>query len=454
MSSINVAKKEKEYTHMGARAWEHLTPKQKLERTVMSCLLWENEHYEEGVSITERLSQLVEENETEDVIDIIDRAKFEMRLRHVPLFLVSELAKKANVRAIVRDIITRPDDMCELLAIYWRDGKKPLSNSIKRGIADAFHKFDEYQLAKYNGGKKAIKLRDVARIVHPSPVDITQEVLWGKLINGSLETPDTWEVALSATDDKRGEWNRLIQEKRLGGLAMLRNIRNMKEASVLRSLIKEGIDNIDAGRLLPINFIAAAKYNPEYEAEIEQKFFQCFTDKPKLKGRTILVIDTSGSMQSDLSNKGNMTRLDVAGALAAVGREMCEDVAVYCTAGNDSYRTHKTKVIPNRRGMSLSSYINNRDIFSEIGYGGIFLKQCMDYIYDKEKTADRIIILTDEQDCDYEKSPESANAFGDRNYLINVASNKNGVGYGKWHHIDGWSDRVLDYIVKYEELNE
>jgi len=37
-----------------------------------------------------------------------------------------------------------------------------------------------------------------------------------------------------------------------------------------------------------------------------------------------------------------------------------------------------------------------------------------------------------------------------RGYMINVASNQHGVGYGKWLHIDGWSDKVLDYLVKYE----
>ena len=31
-------------------------------------------------------------------------------------------------------------------------------------------------------------------------------------------------------------------------------------------------------------------------------------------------------------------------------------------------------------------------------------------------------------------------------YVINVASYKNGVGYGKWTHIDGWSEAVIEYI--------
>jgi 60 kDa SS-A/Ro ribonucleoprotein len=59
---------------------------------------------------------------------------------------------------------------------------------------------------------------------------------------------------------------------------------------------------------------------------------------------------------------------------------------------------------------------------------------------------DRLIVITDEQSHD--PVPQM------KGYMINVASNKNGVGYGRWLHIDGWSDKVLDYIVKYESANE
>jgi len=34
--------------------------------------------------------------------------------------------------------------------------------------------------------------------------------------------------------------------------------------------------------------------------------------------------------------------------------------------------------------------------------------------------------------------------------MINVASAKNGVGYGKWTHIDGFSEAVVDYIAELE----
>jgi hypothetical protein len=86
-----------------------------------------------------------------------------------------------------------------------------------------------------------------------------------------------------------------------------------------------------------------------------------------------------------------------------------------------------------------------------IGGGGIFLKQVIDYVRKEEKEkADRIIVITDEQDCDLVNKPTSAHPFGRTNYLINVASFKNGIGYGEWTHIDGWSEAVIAYIAELE----
>jgi 60 kDa SS-A/Ro ribonucleoprotein len=54
-----------------------------------------------------------------------------------------------------------------------------------------------------------------------------------------------------------------------------------------------------------------------------------------------------------------------------------------------------------------------------------------------------LIVITDEQSHDPVPQVQG--------YLINVASNKNCVGYGRWVHIDGWSDKVLDYIARLEK---
>ena len=38
-----------------------------------------------------------------------------------------------------------------------------------------------------------------------------------------------------------------------------------------------------------------------------------------------------------------------------------------------------------------------------------------------------------------------------KGYVINVAAYQRGIGYGKWNHIDGWSEAVFDYIVELEK---
>lgn len=90
-----------------------------------------------------------------------------------------------------------------------------------------------------------------------------------------------------------------------------------------------------------------------------------------------------------------------------------------------------------------------------LGGGGIFLNQVMRFLEPKHPNVDRVIVITDEQDCGLAgDSPLEAPAFGRVNYMINVGSFRNGIGYDKdkWVHIDGFSEQVLQYISAYEKL--
>lgn len=430
MASLN--RLVREYTHEGAPA-KRIDAVSQLERSVMSCLLWEGEFYESGETIASRIQGLCKEVPASEVARIAIQAKEDMRLRHVPLLLARELARtkegKVQLASLLPRLITRPDDITEFLALYWKDGKVPLAKQVDVGLGEAFRRFDEYSLAKYNGGSKAVKLRDAMRITRPKPANDEQSALWGKLIKGELATPDTWEVELSKGGDKKEAWVRLLSEGKLGGLAMLRNIRNMREAGVGDAQIREGIGGLNAGRLLPINFISAAKHNPQFEPEIEAKFFGCFAGKDKVAGATILLVDVSGSMDEKLSGKGELTRMDVACSLAMIAREMFADVRVMTFS-------NALADVPARRGFAL------RDaVVQSQPHSGTYLGKTVKHIVENIPH-ERLIVITDEQSRD---SVPDANG-----YMINVASNKNGVGYGKWLHIDGWSDKVLSYIVRYE----
>lgn len=430
MATLN--KLVREYTHGGVPA-PRIDLVSQLERSVMSCLLWEDEFYESGQLIGARIAELCSKVPPHEVARIAIQAKQDMRLRHVPLLLARELCRtkegRVQLKLVMPKVITRADDITEFLAIYWAGGKQPIAKQVKLLLGDAFREFDEYQLAKYNGGSKAVKLKDVIRMIRPKPYGGEQSALWGRLVKGELKTPDTWEVAISANGvNKKDEWVRLLAEKKLGGLAMLRNLRNIREADVDANDIRDGISCIDAGRLLPINFINAAKYNPQFEPEIEAKFIECFANKPSLGGRTIILVDVSSSMDDKLSGRSELSRMDVACSLAMIGRELFDQVKVI-TFSNSVVE------VPPRHGFAL------RDaIIQSQQHGGTLLGQAVNAVSGQ---CDRLIVITDEQSQD--SVPQV------KGYMINVASNKNGVGYGTWLHIDGWSDSVLDYIVKYEQ---
>jgi hypothetical protein len=151
-----------------------------------------------------------------------------------------------------------------------------------------------------------------------------------------------------------------------------------------------------------------------------------------------------------ISEKSEIDRAKAACALAVLVRELCEIPVIYATAGNDHTRIHKTQLVPSRRGFALSDAIYGMK--DPLGGGGIFLEQVMNYVKDHEKTADRIIVITDEQDCSgRENAPSRADAFGTHNYIINVNTYEHGIAYGKFTHINGWSEAVLDFIKLSEE---
>lgn len=446
-------------THEGALA-VRIGPLKELRRSVLTALLWEDTFYEKGSDIAARVASIVPHCKAEDVAALAIEARNRMYLRHVPLFLVRQLAKvKGNGRLVadtLAQVIQRPDEMGEYIAMYWggkttqKPRPEPLSAGSKRGLARAFRKFTAYQLAKYDrdGG---VKLRDVLRLVHAKAKDTEQGALWKHVIARDLETPDTWEVELSSGKNKREVFERLLRERKLGALAFLRNLRNMIEAGVDTGLIRERFAG-EFPKVLPFRFLAAAQHAPRFESDIESAMLRAASALPKLTGTTVMIVDVSGSMGSQLSAKSELRRIDVAAALAILVREQSEKAILVATAGNDRTRIHQTAELPARRGMALRDSVRNAA--NTLGGGGIFLVQCLSAargIVGHDVT--RVIVLTDEQDCDLKLRPDQAKTFGIWNYLINIANEKNGVGYGKqWTaHIDGWSERVLDFIAEAEQ---
>ncbi|HKV23342.1 MAG TPA: TROVE domain-containing protein [Candidatus Acidoferrum sp.] len=424
-------------THEGAIA-QRVDAKTELRRTVLTCLLWEGTFYEKGNDIAKRIAALAAKCEPEFVAALAREARDKMQLRHVPLFLTRELARRKGAGRLVAEtlehVIQRADELGEFVALYWKEMKQPLSAGVKRGLAQAFTKFDAYQLAKYNR-EAVVTLRDVLFLCHAKPMDAEQEAVWKSLVENTLESPNTWEVALSAGKDKRETFERLLREGMLGGLAVLRNLRLMLASGVDPKLIRARLDK-GIARALPFRFVTAARCAPKLEDAIEAAMLKGIAGLAMHPGATGLVVDVSGSMDGALARKGETTRVDAAAGLAILLREKAEgfSVATFSDACVE---------IPARRGFALRDAIT-----ASQPHSGTYLKRALSELYEKPewRKLDRLIVITDEQSHDGILSAWTAKA-----YVVNVAPYQHGVSYGNgWTHIDGWSERVLDYIAASE----
>jgi len=311
--------------------------------------------------------------------------------------------------------------------------------------------------------KKEIKLRDVLFLCHAKPTSREQETIWKKLINGTLSPPNTWEVRISACitpQEKKIVWEDLLSTNKLGGMALIRNLRNFEKVGVEETLVINAIRNMNTRRILPYRFIAAARYAPQLEPYLEEAMIKSLENKPKFPGHTVILLDVSGSMDRSLSAKSDISRLDAACGLGILLREICDRADIF---------TFSEKVIrvPSRRGFALRDAIAQSQRHS-----GTYLGNAINSIYGTMSAArqntytyyprsaypknitnfglkpDRLIVLTDEQSHDKVSDP----VFG-KGYMINVANYKNGVGYGPWTHVDGFSESIVDYIIEYENFD-
>jgi 60 kDa SS-A/Ro ribonucleoprotein len=446
-------------THEGGTA-KRITPLEQLERSVMSCFLWEKEFYEEGQDIATRISTLAEQVTPHELGVLAVKARNEFSLRHVPLLLLVKLAKTGSgtpaLKNIIPLVIKRADELAEFVNLYWKlNPGKDITNQMKKGLRAAAMNFDEYELAKYDRDKP-VKTRDVLFLSHVKPKDNEHAKLIARAVNKSyfpkktkasgydlglleltgepgLKTPDTWEVALSSGADKKETWTRLINENKLGYMALLRNLRNMTDVGVDRDLVINAILARRGSRfVLPFRYVAAARAAPQFEPALDKALIASLNDMKQLPGLTVVLTDVSGSMTEKLSAKSDLNRMTAAATLSSIVPS--DNVRSFSFSNN-------TKEIPFRKGMSgVEAIINSQ------GHGGTDLVSALNHINATVKY-DRLIVTTDEQ-MSFGHLPKPQGKF---NYMINVASAKNGVGYrDNWTHIDGFSESIFKYIAEAE----
>lgn len=433
-------------THEGGTAVRQ-KPLLELTRAVSTCLLWENTFYESGNDIAKRIAELCEKVTATELQQLAIKARNDLKLRHVPLFLCRQMAKLHRGDSIVSDTITqvvqRPDEMGELLSIYWKDSPRgktiKIPAQIKKGLAKVFPKFTEYQLSKWDRDTE-VKLRDVMFITHPKPLSEEQAELFKKIASRELESADTWEVSLSKGADKRETFERLIREDKLGYMATLMNVRNFEQSNVDRTLVEQYLlKGAVKSKALPFRFVSAAKAAPSYAQALSDAMVKAIDKSKPLSGTTLLVIDISGSMDATISAKSQLTRWEAAAALGVLLREICESCRVFTFS-------QELKEIANLRGLGLIDAVNKSQ-----EHGGTWLAQSLTKLKRNIPQADRIIVITDEQAHD---GNVQSKGWVEHAYLVNVAPYKPGLDIsGGWTRINGWSERIVDWM-QFEENNE
>lgn len=281
--------------HEGAVAWMQ-TPEFELYSTVVCTMSIDDKFYESATSRINRIASLVRMVPAEYVAQLAIYARTEMHLRSVPMLLLVELSQCHSGDSLVSrttaKVIQRVDDITELLACYqWRrrtNNLKRLSCQLRKGIAEAFNKFDEYQFAKYNRNGKNVTLRDALFLVHPKAKDNTQQMLFNKIARDELEIPYTWETRLSQSGQVKGltfterqilkkeTWKELIESRRMGYMAMLRNLNNMLSCGLDELTLQIVFDYLSdeeavrKSKQLPFRFFTAfLKLNKEDYARYE-----------------------------------------------------------------------------------------------------------------------------------------------------------------------------------------
>ena len=451
MSKLNANAKQKMY---------QMSVYEQARRTLVTCMLFEDNGFENGESITDRLARYPSILSEEECRKLLAEAK-ENKLRHAPAFWANKMLKNGKLKsADVETVVDRVDLMADLLSLYWNDksNKHGLPKSLAKGLQKSFEKFDEYQFAKYKADGKKIKLKDVLKIVRPKPLTDAQSELYKKILDGNLATPDTWEVALSKCHtpaEKKTEWTRLLTEKtekgynKLGALALLRNLRNMKQAGVDENVIRTALSQMSMKKILPFQIVAAARYAPELEDILEQKLIESAQNYGKLEGDTIILVDVSYSMYSCINGKSEINSVDAASAVAAIVREACQNTSVY------AFDTHNMRIGTSYRGFSLINEIVRKN------GGCTAVIDCTNNAIDEYKRSHsgkypaRVITLTDEGENSSRGSKLQNLPKGCNGYMINVRNNMNSVTYGAhsgWISISGWSEAIVKYIAAYEAL--
>lgn len=352
-------------------------------------------------------------------------------------------------RDVIASVLQRADEPAEMLA-YWTStyGRK-LPMALKRGVADAARRlYTERSLLKYDTDAHGYRFGDVIDLVHPTPVSATQSALFKHAIDrrhgrtGEITTPlwllrahtdlmalpvEQRRAVLAAPDAQlklnlagmtweslagwlQGPMNARAWEAvipSMGYMALLRNLRNFDEAGVsdevAATVAAKLADPAEVlrSRQFPMRFLSAYRAAPSlrWSYPLEQAITLSLGNIPHVAGRTLILVDTSDSMNEGFSKDGTLMRWDAAAlfGIALASRCAAADVVSFSMAMTFQGRDYEhTKVFPVQQGESLLRAVERWKT------GGYFIGAGTDTAGALRKHFrlsyhDRVVILTDEQ---------------------------------------------------------
>lgn len=454
----------------------------------LTWLVGEPKFYESPEETTE-IENLIAQVQIEDpeyLMKLASYARNEMYLRSAPIFMLVEGAQYDAVKPYIRKytphIIKRADELTETIAQFINKygeigerGNASLPNSLKKGIADSFYNFDEYQFAKYDRGGK-VKLSDVLRLVHPKPRNDEESALFKRIRENTLTTPETWETVISVNGSTKENWEVIMPK--MPYMAKLRNLRNFLKVGADIGPALEHLTNPKAvknSKQFPFRFYSALKAVNGFEGDpfdkqkintaLENALEMSTTNLPKLKGRTYITCDESGSMTAHISHRSDVTCMDIANIMGALAYHLSDEAIVGMFATNFGLANI------NPKDAVLTNMEKIRQHGSRLG-GGTSAYLALKYIIENKIPVDRVLLFSDMQCYDTQSRMwggyQNSLAEQWRTYKSSVAPHAklysfDLAGYGTLQFpredksvilIAGWSDRVLEFISKYEEFGK
>jgi hypothetical protein len=336
-------------------------------------------------------------------------------------------------RSIVDAALQRADEPGEALAYWLGRYGRALPKPVKRGIADAAVRlFHERSLLKYDAEGRPVRFGDVIELTHPTARDERQGDLFRHALDrrhkrdnpipaslGLLtaraqlmalpveqrrEVTDpavlgaagmTWEALAGwrQTAMDAAAWEAAIPG--MGYLALLRNLRNFDQAGVSDAVAETVAARLaDPGevarsRVLPMRFLSAYNAAPSlrWAYPLEKALQQALVNVPALGARTLVLIDTSGSMHSPFSRDGSLRCWDAATVFGLALAARAADATVV------SFSDH-TKVFPVLAGESVLAAVRR---FKTEGYFFARGTDTARAVHEHYAGHDRVVILTDEQ---------------------------------------------------------